>query len=288
MKVYGSGRAHGGISLLHALGCGNGSSTPIDLWTHVGLVEGTSIPEGDEHKLLQLLLEAWKERDLPLPPGQIGWLVKSDIPSGMGLKSSSALLMAAVNALSAANSVILSDNVTFNLISAIQIKAGCSISGGKDDIAVANYPATWIVDANAATGNGLLQQIEFPEKEVIIVLRDMRKGVVEIQSFENLRTRFEQIVLQLRNGSPINAFRMNGQAVAEALNDQEALQICEDIEILFGCPAAISGSGPAIAVICEAEQADLVKEHIKSKGLEFIHTRTHHGVDLHWERDEWE
>ena len=48
MKVYGSGRAHGGISLLHALGCGNGSSTPIDLWTHVGLVEGTSIPEGDE------------------------------------------------------------------------------------------------------------------------------------------------------------------------------------------------------------------------------------------------
>ena len=61
--------AHGGISLLHALGCGNGSSTPIDLWTYVGLVEGTSIPDGDEHKLLQLLLEAWKERDLPLPPG---------------------------------------------------------------------------------------------------------------------------------------------------------------------------------------------------------------------------
>ena len=24
MKVYGSGRAHAGISLLHALGCGNG------------------------------------------------------------------------------------------------------------------------------------------------------------------------------------------------------------------------------------------------------------------------
>ena len=287
MKVYGSGRAHGGISLLHALGCGNGSSTPIDLWTHVGLVEGTSIPEGDEHKLLQLLLEAWKERDLPLPSGQIGWLVKSDIPSGMGLKSSSALLMAAVNALSTGNSVILSDNVTFNLISTIQTKAGCSISGGKDDIAVANFPATWIVDANAG-GTGLLQQIDFPEREVIIVLRDMRKGVVEIQSFEDLRTRFEQIVLQLRNGSPINAFRMNGQAVAEALNDQEALQICEDIEILFGCPAAISGSGPAIAVLCEAEQAELVKEHIKSKGLEFIHTSTQHGVDLHWERDEWE
>ena len=287
MKVYGSGRAHGGISLLHALGCGNGCSTPVDLWTHVGLVEGASTPEGDEHKLLQLLLEAWKERDLPLPSGQVGWLVKSDIPSGMGLKSSSALLMAAVNALSTGNSVILSDNVTFNLISVIQTKAGCSISGGKDDIAVANFPTTWIVDANAG-GTGLLQQIEFPEKEIIIVLRDMRKGVVEIQSFENLSPRFEQIVLQLRNGSPINAFRMNGQAVAEALNDQEALQFCEDIEILFGCPAAISGSGPAIAVLCEPEQAELVKEHIKSKGLEFIHTRTHHGVELHWERDEWE
>ena len=209
MKVYGSGRAHGGISLLHALGCGNGCSTPIDLWTHVGLVEGTSTLEADEHKLLQLLLEAWKERDLPLPSGQIGWLVESDIPIGMGLKSSSALLMAAVNALSTGNSVIVSDNVTFNLISAIQTKAGCSVSGGKDDIAVANFPATWIVDANAG-GTGVLQQIEFPEKEVIIVLRDMRKGVVEIQSFENLSPRFEQIVLQLWIGSPINAFRLNG------------------------------------------------------------------------------
>ena len=41
----------------------------------------------------------------------------------MGLKSSSALLMAAVNALSTGNSVILTDNVIFNLISTIQTKA---------------------------------------------------------------------------------------------------------------------------------------------------------------------
>ncbi|MED5231873.1 MAG: hypothetical protein VYB30_05870 [Candidatus Thermoplasmatota archaeon] len=287
MKVYGSGRAHGGISLLHALGCGNGCSTPIELWTHVGLVEGTSTPEDDDHNLLDMLLEGWKERNLPLPAGETGWLVQSDIPRGMGLKSSSALLMAAVNALSTANSVILSDTVTFNLISAIQTKAGCSITGGRDDIAVANFPSTWIVDANES-GTGLLQQLEFPEKEVIIVLRDKQKGDVDIQSFENLRPRFEQIVLELRNGSPIEAFRMNGQAVAEALKDQEALQICEDIEIHSDCPAAISGSGPAIVVLCEPEEAESVKEYLKSKELEFIHTRTHHGVELHWERDEWE
>ena len=287
MKVYGSGRAHAGSSILHALGCGNGCSTPIELWTYVGLVEGPLIPEGDEHNLLQSLLEAWKERDLPLPSGELGWLVKSDIPTGMGLKSSSALLMAAVNALSTGNSVILSDTVIFNLISAIQTKAGCSISGGRDDIACSYFPATWIVDANAA-GTGIIEQIEFPEKEVIIVLREMQKGAVDAQSFENLRPRFEQIVLKLRNGSPIDAFRMNGQAVAEAMVDEEALSICEDIELRFGCPAAISGSGPAIAIICEPEQTEPVKQHIKSEGLEFVHTRTHHGVELHWEREEWE
>ena len=287
MKVYGSGRAHGGISLLHALGCGNGCSTPIDLWTYVGLVEGSSVPDGDEHNLLNSLLEAWKERDLPLPSGELGWLVKSDIPIGMGLKSSSALLMAAVNALSTGNSVILSDNVIFNLISTIQTKASCSISGGRDDIACSHFPATWIVDANA-TGTGIIEQIDFPEKEVIIVLRDMQKGTVDLQSFEDLRPRFEQIVLKLKNGSPIDAFIMNGQAVAEALKDQEALHICEDIELRFGCPAAISGSGPAIAVLCEPEQTETVKQHLKSEGLEFIHTRTHHGVELHWEREEWE
>ena len=81
---------------------------------------------------------------------------------------------------------------------------------------------------------------------------------------------------------------MNGQAVAEAMGDEEALSICEDIELRFGCPAAISGSGPAIAIICEPEQTEPVKQHIKSEGLEFVHTRTHHGVELHWEREEWE
>ena len=66
MKVYGSGRAHGGISLLYVFGCGNGCST-IDLWTHVGLVEGSSVSDGDAHNLFNSLLEVWKERDLPLP-----------------------------------------------------------------------------------------------------------------------------------------------------------------------------------------------------------------------------
>ena len=30
-------------------------------------VEGSSVPDGDEHNLLNSLLEVWKERDLPLP-----------------------------------------------------------------------------------------------------------------------------------------------------------------------------------------------------------------------------
>ena len=81
---------------------------------------------------------------------------------------------------------------------------------------------------------------------------------------------------------------MNGQAVAEAMGDEEALSIYEDIELRFGCPAAISGSGPAIAIICEPGQTEPVKQHIKSEGLEFVHTQTHHGVELHWEREEWE
>lgn len=286
MKVYGSDRAHGGISLLHALGCGSGCSTPIDLWAHVSLVEDDSTVEGDDHNLLGLLLEGWRERDLPIPAGEIAWLVKSDIPKGVGLKSSSALLMAAINALSGATDVVLSHTDTFNLVSAVQTKAGCSITGGRDDIAVANFEDTWLVDANTG-GIELLQQLDFPEKEVIIILRDKKKGEIDIQAFENLRSRFEQIVLELRNGSPIKAFRMNGQAVAEALKDQEALQICEDVEVNSGCPAAISGSGPAIAVLCEPQEAESVKEYLKSKGLGFIHTRTYHGVKLHWEREEW-
>ena len=49
---------------------------------------------------------------------------------------------------------------------------------------------------------GIIEQIEFPEKEVIIVLREMQRAVG--QSFENLRPRSNKLV-KLRNGSPIDA-----------------------------------------------------------------------------------
>ena len=99
MKVHGIGHGCAGISFLHAAGCGKGCAVPIDLGTTVMLTDApTPIPE-DESGLLGLLLERWSARNLSLPIGELGWVVKSEIPIGMGLKSSTALLVAAQRAL---------------------------------------------------------------------------------------------------------------------------------------------------------------------------------------------
>lgn len=82
----------------------------------------------------------------------------------------------------------------------------------------------------------------------------------------------------------MQAFSKNGQLVGEAIGDKDALSICENIEVLTNGRAAISGSGPAIAVICQREENQKIMEHLKSRDLQFIHTRIHQHPELTLER----
>ena len=287
MRLLGQGRACGGISLLHAVGCGNGCAAPIDLWTHVSLTDESLDISEDEHKLLERLIDAWKARDLPLPDGNLGWKINSNIPIGMGLKSSSALLVAARDALSQATGVMISDAVCCNILSAIQIQSGCSITGGRDDIVVCNNHSTILVDVYDEVACRI-KRIKMPPMEVFLIIRDLEKSKINIAEFENRKTRFEEIVIDLVSGNPLQAFSKNGQLVGEATGDKDALAICEDIEILTNGRAAISGSGPAIAVICPREENQKIIEHLKSRGLQFIHTRIYQYPELTWEREPWE
>jgi shikimate kinase len=77
----------------------------------------------------------------------------------------------------------------------------------------------------------------------------------------------------LRTDRPIEAFRLNGHLVAEALGDDEATHLCEDIEIETNCPAAITGSGPAIVVLADANQADKLTKFLDMRELNWIRTR---------------
>lgn len=288
MKVHGIGRANGGFSLLHAAGCGNGSAVPINLGTTVMLTDNPIPILADDANLLGTLLEAWQARDLPLPPGELGWEIKSEIPIGIGLKSSSALLVAAQRALSNATRHHLSAAVTYSLLSAVQIQCGVSMTSAIDDLDVAaDWETVWLVDATDTT-EPFREAIEFPLKEVYIIIRDKRKAQTCVANFQTFQHRFEDVVRLLRRGDPIEAFRLNGHLVAQALGDEEAQALCEEIEVRTGCPASISGSGPAIVVLADKDRTEIVEAFLNSMDLHWLRTKITTDEKFEVVREPWE
>ena len=99
MAVLGEGIAHGAISILHAAGIGYGCSIAIDLNMTVRILDRVPRnPIDDPDGVLENVQKVWKEAGHETPD-ELHWVVRSEIPPQRGLKSSSALCIAAFRAL---------------------------------------------------------------------------------------------------------------------------------------------------------------------------------------------
>ena len=66
------------------------------------------------------------------------------------------------------------------------------------------------------------------------------------------------------------AIRANGMAVAAATGDDEALRICNSAIARGAISAGVTGSGPAIAIICYEQHADSLAEFVRESEMEVI------------------
>ena len=69
----------------------------------------------------------------PVPSGELFWTVKSEIPPRQGLKSSSAVAVAAIKALCDASDYNLENTDIVDIAAAAQLASGVSITGSYDD-----------------------------------------------------------------------------------------------------------------------------------------------------------
>ena len=271
MTILGTGRASGGISILHAVGLGQGCSTGIGLDTIVKLTS-TPVPiDSDKHSLLESVVIIWNNSGLPLPPS-IGWKVTSSIPIGQGLKSSSALACAALLALNEATWAGLSDSEIVDLAVAAQRHSGCTISGSMDDCWASISPGWKLIDPTQSASKSVLLTGQIEEgHSVLIILRGDRKEVF-FDKFPEQSLLFERALSSLANGSIFTSMSTNGMAVAAAIGDDEALRICNSAIASGAISAGISGSGPAIAVIAFEEDATILESHLLDTGYNVIST----------------
>ena len=112
-----------------------------------------------------------------------------------------------------------------------------------------------------------------PGFSVLIGLRGSRKSDIIIESFHKNSQIFDRALASLINGSILDSLSSNGMAVASSTDDFEALRI-SNLMIASGAVAAgISGSGPAIAVVCYASDSEYIGAQLSELCDEVISTQ---------------
>lgn len=288
MTVLGRGSANGGVSVLHAAGLGKGCSIGIELSTEVSLVAGEAEVSSDEHGILDSVMAVWIESGYP-QPGDTGWRVSSEVPIGQGLKSSAALACAAAMALNEASWTALSDFDIVDIAVAAQRRAGCTITGSMDDAWAAISPGWKLVDPIQSSRDSVLLEGDIDEGlTVLIALRGSRLAEVQSDSFSNQRKIFERAMASLSSGSVLSAMSANGMAVAAATGDDEALRICNSVIARGAIAAGVSGSGPAIAIVCYEQGVEQLTDFLTDSDMRVIHSRFIESEPVGEEASPWE
>ena len=273
MKVLGSGRSNGAISILHALGTGRGCSVGIQLETQVQIVNQSNEVNDDRHGLLASVEYCWREQGFPIPD-EFGWNVESTVPIGQGLKSSSALSCAALRALNSCAWTGLSNSEIADLSAKSQLMSKCAITGSMDDNWASLEPGWKLVDPSLGASDSIIIQGEMDDRlSVLVCLRGERSREISPTKFLEQNQIFERSLASIMSGSALDSLSSNGMAVSAATGDHEALRI-SNLCIASGAIASgISGSGPAIAVVCFEADTESISEIIDEMGYSTIQTR---------------
>ncbi len=263
MTILASGTANGAVSILHAMGTGKGCSIPVKLQTLVNIHDEPRTIIGDEHDLLSHVSSIWRKNGFPLP-SVFGWEIISDVPIGQGMKSSSALACAALRALDKASWTGLSDFEIVDLAVEVQIRSGCSFTGSMDDAWAAMSPGWKVVDPSVPSIESILFEGELETGlTVMIGLRGRREIILEKETFSRNSQIFDRAFASLINGSILDALSSNGMAVATSTGDFEALRISNSMIASGALAAGISGSGPAIAIVCYEQDKEFLESQLR-------------------------
>ena len=287
MGILGQGSSHGACSLLHAAGLGYGSSIALDLSCTVRLLDKPSKRElKDDSSLLDNILDSWVSSGRKLPKGltkkELYWAVATKIPSKRGLKSSSAVSVAAIRALAKSVEAELTTAEIVDMAASAQISAGVSLTGSKDYTWACAEPGWALIDINTEkSADGLILKSPGPNPEdwtVLLLVREQRENIPDLEMFPSQQNAFSQALQALQDGQWSVAITWNGRAMVGVTQDLEGRKIANDAFVNGARAAGITGSGPAITVIVPSVSSQSIERlknwySSKYKDVEIIETK---------------
>ncbi|MDC0200153.1 shikimate kinase [Candidatus Nitrosopelagicus sp.] len=260
-------KVFGAVSIVNAIALRKGSTLGIDTFVEATLTkkEGTGIHITSENKTISSrLINKVIENMIPkkkLEKTKLELNFRSNIPTGYGLKSSSAISTAVVMAVAKAFDYNMTDEEILKLGSKSSIEARVSITGAYDDACACYFGGFNVTDNSKMK---LFHREYAPENlQAIIFLPNSRKRG-NLNKLKKFKPAFEKAWELSKNSDYWNAAVLNGIATTAILNSEPNL-IMRLMEKGAKC-ATISGNGPSIMAISDKKNRSKIQKEFS--GLE--------------------
>lgn len=259
MKVKAT--VNGAISLVNAIATWRGATLGISskVEATVSITEGKGIQlELDNQNVSSRLVNKVVEFSIPkkeLEKNKIEISLTSEIPTGYGLKSSSAIS----SVVSLACHKLFKPNYTDNHVLYAGIDASLatkvSMTGAYDD-ACACYFGGIVVTDNKARKIIRSDKIPANLSAVVFVPKSRKRG--NIKQLKVLDTIFDRAWNFAKNGDYWNAMTLNGYATSAILNSDP--KIISSLIENGAIGASVSGNGPSIAAVVKKDNTSKIKK----------------------------
>lgn len=252
---------HGAVSIVNAIATGKGATLGISLKTKaiVKISPGSGVSIESRNKTISSrLINRVVQKVVPkseLEKFKVEIVLESDIPTGYGLKSSSAISSAVSLACAKLFRPKWTDKQILLAGVDASIESRVSITGAYDD-ACGCYYGGFAVTENYK--RKIIKMEKGPKNlaAVIFIPKSRKRG--NVKNLKNLRPIFEQAWELARDSDYWNAMILNGLATSTILNSDPKL-ITNLIE-KGALGASVSGNGPAIAAISKKEDIVNIKK----------------------------
>lgn len=252
---------HGAVSIVNAIATGKGATLGISLKTKaiVKISPGSGVSIESRNKTISSrLINKVVQKVVPkseLEKFKVEIVLESDIPTGYGLKSSSAISSAVSLACAKLFRPKWTDKQILLAGVDASIESRVSITGAYDD-ACGCYYGGFVVTDNYKRKIIKLEKGPKNLAAVIFIPKSRKRG--NVKNLKNLRPIFEQAWELARDSDYWNAMILNGLATSTILNSDPRL-ITNLIE-KGALGASVSGNGPAIAAISKKEDIVNIKK----------------------------
>lgn len=256
---------HGAISIVSAIASGKGAALGITPKVEVIMesMPGSGISiKSDSRSLSSRLITRTIEKIVSkkqLSETKLNLLLNSEIPTGYGLKSSSAISSAVALAAAKLFKQKIDDSKILLAGVNASIETKVSLTGAYDDACACYYGGFMVTDNYKRK---IISSKKAPTnlKVVIFIPKSRKRG--NIKKLKTLNTVFERAWNFAKNEDYWNAMILNGFATSSILNSDPKLitQLVEKGAI----GASISGNGPSVAVVTKQSNISRIKKVFSS------------------------